>query len=920
MKLLPGQRVFHKDYGNGIVVSGTDNEYIKVFFSKGERLLSGTSLQVLLSPSEKIISELKPNSNNLRKMYLSYLAHSIPITDKAISLTSAKIDLLPHQIVLTHKIATSFPRRFLIADEVGLGKTIETAMILRELSSRDEMNRALMVVPAGLVNNWHRELNEVFHLNFEVFGSEGDVTDRKSNAFQKHNLLIASIDTLKKAERMKKLKEAPKWDLVVFDEGHHLTAYKSGSKVKKTENYKLAELLKDHSRDLLVLSATPHQGDHFRFWMIVQLLESTLFKNPEEMLLEKHRLNHVVIRRTKADACKPDGETLFARRWVHTEAFPMTETEKTFYQKLNDYLEDGFDLAKQQGNKGRAIGFVMAIFQKIAASSFAAVFRTLRRRLISITIQEIITYENERETQKRDASYKEAIELVLKEYDLKHDQVGIAEAERIVIDFKRKILKKIEKEDYETDSEIDFEISNQNLEDDILSLAQYTLPEEKKKIYELLNYFPEGIESKAYKLTEALQELWKQNPQEKIVIFATYLGTVEMLERIIGNSFPAQGVVVLKGGDHGAKLSAENKFKKRPGPNVMICTAAGREGINLQHARILFNFNLPWNPMDMEQRIGRIHRYGQMDTAQVYNLVLSDTIEGKIFLLLEKKLKEIAKALGKVDRNDQIAEDFNSQILGQLSEKLNYDKLYREAINDLELKRTSEELEVAMKNAKEAREVVFELFQDLESFNLDDYRKISDSKIEQDRLVDFLKRATEEDDGELERINDTKYRITYKAKPETFISTDREESLNNEELDLIGIDHPIIMNYIQKYKNLNPDEMGTILKMSSIPKDFFYSIWFIDIKGDKGEKAHYILPIAVDENQNRLSKWELHPEEILLSVMNDFSSPIPKSSLEVLHKVVEPIVQREIQHRNWLKVGQDYQMKLISWIEVVTVN
>ena len=137
--------------------------------------------------------------------------------------------------------------------------------------------------------------------------------------------------------------------------------------------------------------------------------------------------------------------------------------------------------------------------------------------------------------------------------------------------------------------------------------------------------------------------MWRQNPNEKIVIFATYLGTVDLLAREIEQTYPGQGVVVLRGGDHGAKVAAERRFRQKDGPRVLVCTAAGREGINLQFARILFNFDLPWNPMDVEQRIGRIHRYGQNHTAQVYNLVLSDTIEGRIFLLLDEKLTEIAR-------------------------------------------------------------------------------------------------------------------------------------------------------------------------------------------------------------------------------------------------------------------------------------
>jgi SNF2 family DNA or RNA helicase len=187
----------------------------------------------------------------LRSAWLAHEAHELPLMESAAALTAAPIDLLPHQVVLTHRIATASPRRFLVADEVGLGKTIETALVLRELASRGELRRALMIVPAGLVNNWHREMNEVFRLDFEVFGSEGDVTDRKSNAFLKHDRLIASVDTLKRPARIKRLLEAPPWDLVVFDEAHHLTAFRSGAKITKTENYKLAEALKGHARDLI---------------------------------------------------------------------------------------------------------------------------------------------------------------------------------------------------------------------------------------------------------------------------------------------------------------------------------------------------------------------------------------------------------------------------------------------------------------------------------------------------------------------------------------------------------------------------------------------------------------------------------------------------------------------------------------------
>ena len=305
----PGERIIHHEFGQGVVLDPVRDGYLRAFFGVGERRVPVGAVRRQLSRTERILRAVDGGADRARKAWLSYEAHALPVMESASALTSAKIDLLPHQVVLTHRIATASPRRYLIADEVGLGKTIETALILRELASRGELNRALMVVPAGLVNNWHRELNEVFNLDFEVFGSEGDITDRKTNAFAKHDRLIASIDTLKRPARIKRLLDAPRWDLVVFDEAHHLTASRTGGKVRKTENYKLAE--------------APHQGNHFQFWMLAQLLNPTLFGSPEEMLENRHRLNTVMFRRTKADACQPDGSPLFARRWVHTESLLM---------------------------------------------------------------------------------------------------------------------------------------------------------------------------------------------------------------------------------------------------------------------------------------------------------------------------------------------------------------------------------------------------------------------------------------------------------------------------------------------------------------------------------------------------------------------------------------------------------------------
>jgi len=916
VSVTPGQRIDHPEFGEGVIVSAARDGYVRVFFTDGERQVSLEALRPLASRTERVLANVEGSGERLRRAWLAVEAHAVPLMESAAALTAAPIDLLPHQVVLTHRIATASPRRFLVADEVGLGKTIEAALLLRELASRGELGRALMVVPAGLVNNWHQELNEVFHLDFEVFGSEGDVTDRKSNAFLKHDRLIASIDTLKRPARIKRLLEAPPWDLVVFDEAHHLTAYQSGKKVTKTENYKLGEALKGHARDLVLLSATPHQGDHFRFWMLVQLLNPTLFKSVDDMLENRHRLNAVVFRRTKADACRPDGSPLFARRWVHTESFTMNDEERAFYLGLREYLEDGFALAKRQGNKGNALGFVMAIFQKIAASSFAAVKRTLRRRLLMLTLHEAILRDQDLDIDGREALLEETRGLIHEEFEIDHNPVGRGEVDRILADLKFRLLKKLDDDQLALASDSGSGEAAAAAGEDAVSMAvNLALPEERMRIRELLQAFPARRETKVEKLLRGLGALWEQNPNEKVVIFATYIGTVDLIGREIEAAYPGQGVAVLRGGDHGAKLAAERRFKRPDGPRVLVCTAAGREGINLQFARVLFNFDLPWNPMDVEQRIGRIHRYGQSDTAQVYNLVLSDTIEGRIFLMLNDKLTEIAKTLGKLDEHGNVAEDLRGQILGQLSERLSYESLYREALSDPELQRTKEELEAAMANASEARQVVFSLFQDLDGFSLDDYQPFADVQPGLDRIVAFLQAAEGEEGNRVsERADGTRVIEDPQEQSLLRFTTDRDLAQAEEGIDLMGLDHPRLSSALNKWQGLPPEQLAAAVVGDN--GDAVVSWWVVEATGKGGEHSAFLQTLAVDQEGKRLPQLE-RKGALLFEQKPTMPSLAVGERVRMLHEHIEPMLQRELQHRGLVPEGGGYSAKLVGWVEMV---
>jgi hypothetical protein len=496
-----------------------------------------------------------------------------------------------------------------------------------------------------------------------------------------------------------------------------------------------------------------------------------------------------------------------------------------------------------------------------------------------------------------------------------------AQVDGLLADYRYKILK-VQREEEEAlglgADEFGSETGAAAAEEAAISSVAVALPEERRRIKDLLATYPAQRETKVEKLLGALGVLWRQNPQERMVVFATYLGSVEMLGSEIEKQYPGQGVTVLKGGDHGAKTAAEKRFKSPDGPRVLICTAAGREGINLQHARVLFNFDLPWNPMDLEQRIGRIHRYGQQNTAQIYNLVLSDTIEGSIFLLLDEKLKEIGRALGKVDERGEIAEDLRTQILGQLSTQVNYASLYADALNDPQLRRTKVELDAAMSNAVEARKVVFELFQDLDGFRLDDYKAMGTPEEGMSTLVRFVTEAASAEADTFNSRGDKIFAwIDGKTKTETLLTTERELSLQKENVQLLGLDHPLVANYLGNFRDLRPEQLGVRVQ-SPDGHSGVIAAWAVEARGEKGQVKRIIVSLAVDPEGKRLVEWERHPEKLWHAP----TSPQPRldseKMLSLLRESLEPILQRELEYRGLAKGTRGFETKLIGWVEAST--
>jgi hypothetical protein len=321
--------------------------------------------------------------------------------------------------------------------------------------------------------------------------------------------------------------------------------------------------------------------------------------------------------------------------------------------------------------------------------------------------------------------------------------------------------------------------------------------------------------------------------------------------------------------------------------------------------------------MDVEQRIGRIHRYGQRHTAQVYNLVLSDTIEGRIFLLLDEKLREIAKALGKVDEQGNVAEDLRNQVLGQLSERLAYDRLYREALSDPELRRTKQELESALSNASEARKVVFELFQDLDGFSLDDYRPFADVKPGLDRVLAFLRVALEADGKRVTGRDDGTYVVTGPNDAvECQFTLNRDAARERDGLDLLGLDHPLVQAAIRKWQDVAPEKVGLAVAGPGGPGVLTW--WLVETRGPSGEHRACVLPLAVGEDGHRSPRLERAGAGLFNLRGRQDDGPTPAARRRLLHDQIEPMLERDLQHRHIVPDGGSYAAKLIGWVEVGT--
>lgn len=574
--------------------------------------LEKKDIKRITSPPHKIIKLRDPieklKEGSIDKLYELELfvgaktLSQIHQYDRIISLEVSKIDAVPHQIEAVYRaLSEPMPRR-LMADDVGLGKTIEAGMILKELKLRGRVNNALIVVPAGLKYQWQRELSDRFREDFVLIDS-----GYPGNPWKRERFVIASMDWAKKKENLKQL-EPIEWDIVVIDEAHKLKAYEKGLLgERQTWRYRLGHLLSNNAKSLLLLTATPHSGDSFAFYKLLSLIDPYLFSSKYDISREK--LKRVMIRRLKEDAKDFDGSDLFLPREVKSLSVKFTDIEMALYNQVTDYVRYYFNLAKAGGHRG--VSFAMVILQKRMASSITAIKKSLERR------KERLSDLLERPEEILSEKEIKLIETWFKDPDL------LEEGEREKLESKLELLT-LAKNPVDLKREIQELESLVKLADDVQRQA---------------------IDTKARTLLDFVKEIHKKDPTEKILIFTEFTDTLYYLK----NLFEKEGYIVTK--IHGAmnpyeRKQEEERFKEDENVKIMVATDAAGEGINLQFARLMLNYELPWNPNRIEQRMGRLHRYGQKRKVYIYNLLIDGTIEGYIFSILLQKVETIRREMG----------------------------------------------------------------------------------------------------------------------------------------------------------------------------------------------------------------------------------------------------------------------------------
>ena len=646
-----------------------------ILFERDPRLQTYTSppttIEPVKGPVEQALSDRLAPEIEFDLLSEALRLSTIYEYDQMVSLSSSRINLEPYQVFAVHHVLNAFPHRYLIADDTGLGKTIETGMILEELTVRGRAKRVLIVAPAPICSQWKDELKRAFNRDYVIYDGSYlrqllEKLPPEQNPWEREPRIITSLDLAKRDEFRAQL-ERTSWDVVIFDEAHKLSAHRYGNKIEETLRYKLAKALTGRTDSLFLLSATPHNGDRYAFQALLGLLDKYAFPSPES--LNTGGIARVTIRRTKKEILTEQGRPVFVQREVGTRPVTFSPVEEDLYQAVTEYIAKGYNLAKEQQN--RAAGFLMVLFQKRMVSSIEAIKRSLRRRWQALEAQKAEQHEAiiERLSQEELKSLEDYLE----------DPDSLAEAERECLECRLEVLPAFE-----------------HLDQEIAELKQ--LCEMSEAV---------TVDSKAAELLSFLKGLL-QDHGEKVIIFTEYRDTLDYLEKLIKEQ--SWKYAVIHGGMAMSARRESQRCFEEPDTRLLLATDAAGEGLNLHWScHLMINYELPWNPNRIEQRIGRLHRYGQRRDVKIYNLFVTNTREDQILQRLLERLEQIETDLPG-DLYD---------VLGALLQNIDLKELIMQALSESQPPEVTAEqaAKAAEERAKMLRHVEQDLLMDVRRYD-----------------------------------------------------------------------------------------------------------------------------------------------------------------------------------------------------------
>ncbi len=770
--------------------------------------------------------------------------------DPFLAMNISKIDPLPFQIDAVYGYVLKLPKiRFMIADDPGAGKTIMAGLIIKELKLRGILNRILIVVPGQLKDQWMRELKERFQESFTVVTRQIMDAHYGENIWERYNQIITSIDFAKRDEILQTLSSVH-WDIVIVDEAHKMAAYSYGSSVSKTDRYKLGEILSKNTRHFLFLTATPHKGNPENYRLLLELLEPGFFATSQmvQESIEKME-NPLFIRRLKEDLKDFEGKPLFTNRYAKTVKFRLSDKEKLLYNKVSEYVLSQYNKAIQSLKK-RNVVFALLILQRRLASSIYALYRSLTRR-------------------------KQRLEELLKEPEVR-PELAFLNMEKY--------------EDYE-----DYEESERWQEEnkwETLSIAanKEELKREIKTLEELKNLSEELIrneeEVKLKELKKAIEEGFRKIEEikgnKKILIFTESKDTMEYLYEKI-NSWGYSVNYIHGGMKIDERIEAEKIFKNQT--EVMVATEAAGEGINLQFCHIMINYDIPWNPNRLEQRMGRIHRYGQQRDVFMFNLVAEDTREGEVFSKIFDKLEEIKNALSTDKVFDIIGDVFYGKNLYQLIiDAITQAKTIDEIISDIDIQINEEyikKIKTMLGESLATRQIDYTRIKEMAE-------KAKELRLIPEYVEEYFKKAFENAGGryrvrkdgflgiefipyKLKQIADdvnfkNRYGIMLSSYPK--ITFDKDLAFKNPEVEFVSFGHPLLEALLEWVKNkyIVSLHQGAVFEDPEARLNGFVYFYEGEIKDGNGDIAGKKLIALYDDGKqikelNPSIIWDLVPSE-----------------------------------------------------------